>query len=274
MIIYIMVTHWRTHWKGIERTYYTSNVIYFSLKEIQEGVTTIFVKRNERNKEIEHILKGTISGIEIQGKEGKEVIHFNVNIEREISIDEFKREFFYIKIPEESGWYKYEIIPVKLCPPFFRDLKETTSDEEFEDKVYLLLKLLGITTIHKYPRKRQAGLPDGIFKINNLAVIYDATLFSDIRSKKEQQIENYINMLKSDRINIRGKKEEVWEISRFFKEVWIITNELKSEEYREISGIKVKIVSIDSLINLYIKRLQEIDREEELVEFLRKIEIL
>ncbi|MEO0263495.1 MAG: hypothetical protein ABIM62_07235, partial [candidate division WOR-3 bacterium] len=196
------------------------------------------------------------------------------NKEKEISIDEFKREFFYIKIPEESGWYKYEIIPVKLCPPFFRDLKETTSDEEFEDKVYLLLKLLGITIIHKYPRKRQAGLPDGIFKINNLAVIYDATLFSDIRSKKEQQIENYINMLKSDRINIFKEPKKTWNIRNFFKEVWIITKEGPSREEEDVSGIKVKIVSIDSLINLYIKRLQEIDREEELVEFLRKIEIL
>ncbi len=271
MIIYIMVTHWRTHWKGIERTYYTSNVIYFSLKEIQEGVTTIFVKRNERNKEIEHILKGTISGIEIQGKEGKEVIHFNVNIEREISIDEFKREFPWIKIPEESGWYKYEIsIPRELYPPFFRDLKETTSPEEFEDKVYLLLKLLGITTIHKYSRKRQAGLPDGIFKIGNLVVMYDATLSTDI-DKKKQQIDNYVNNLMRDEIVIFKEPKETWNIRNFFKEVWIITKEGPSREEEDVSGIKVKIVSIDSLINLYIKRLQEIDREEELVEFLRKI---
>ncbi|MFH8108111.1 MAG: hypothetical protein QXJ25_03750 [Candidatus Aenigmatarchaeota archaeon] len=156
---------------------------------------------------------------------------------------------------------------------FFKTLKEIRDPHEFEDKIYWLLKLLGITTIIKYPRDKQAGLPDGIFKMGALVVMYDATLSTDI-DKKEQQIDNYVNNLMRDEIEIFKEPKKTWNIRNFFKEVWIITKEGPSREEEDVSGIKVKIVSIDSLINLYIKRLQEIDREEELVEFLRKIEIL
>ncbi|MEO0101306.1 MAG: hypothetical protein ABIK84_02775 [candidate division WOR-3 bacterium] len=261
---YVMVTDWEDHWDKIDYTYYTKSIIRFDESEIQNDVPTLFVKIDKKSKKIQHIFKGSISEIKKEG--GK--VHFKVNRERELLLSEVPPN-----IPVESGWYRYEgdlEEPEDLYPPFFRNLRTTDNWEEFENKVYWLLKLIGITTIIKYPRKKQAGLPDGIFKIKNLVVIYDATL-SDTENKKEQ-ILNYVNRLKSDRLEVSDK--ENWDIRNYSRQVWLITRKENTRKDKVEENVQVKIVSIDSLLKLYKKRLIEIEKEEDLAELVKKIETL
>ncbi|MFH8108112.1 MAG: hypothetical protein QXJ25_03755 [Candidatus Aenigmatarchaeota archaeon] len=118
--IYIMVTHWRDHWDSVEKTYYTRKVIKLRIEEIEEDVSTIFVKRNEANGEIEHIFIGRISEI----KKESNRVYFKVNKEKKISLYELEEEFPGLTIPKESGWYIHMSIETQLCPLFLKPLKK------------------------------------------------------------------------------------------------------------------------------------------------------
>lgn len=140
-----------------------------------------------------------------------------------------------------------------ICPSFFKTLASTNDWQEFEKCTFLLLKLLGITTVKSFLGERQAGKADGFFKIANLSVIYDCTLAEgDIKNLKSQQIVNYCNQLKQGRIEFSDSTVEEFQESQ--KQVWIITR-LPSRSIQIINSIEIKEVCIEDLMNLYSKRL-------------------
>ncbi|MCX7879885.1 MAG: hypothetical protein N2517_04410, partial [Ignavibacteria bacterium] len=222
-----------------------------------------FIKIDDSNQKIEKVWEGEV--LEISGKGDK--VYFKVHLEREIEPNDDK----YYSNYKKSGWYileepKERLDPLKLLEPlFFEELRETHDSKQFEEYGYYLLKLLGINQVYKYPRENQAGLPDGVFKIGSLVVVFDFTLHSDYLSKKTQQIDNYINLITKSSIIVPDNIEISTVNGK--SEVWIITRS-QNRLIKQQENIKAREVTIDFLIDVYHKRLKEIIGEEGLIKFL------
>ena len=135
--------------------------------------------------------------------------------------------------------------------------------DDFEDGVYLILKLMGIHKLFQFDRNSQAGKADGFFILENMAIMYDCTLHQNFVTFKEEQIENYINKLNQksqitfDVQKIDGSTApKTLQISGKTKQVWIITKG-ESKELRDFDNIKIKEVSIYDLINTLAKRIED-----------------
>jgi len=142
----------------------------------------------------------------------------------------------------------------------FNNLFQSQKFDEFEDSVFLLLRLLGIHSLYQYDKKHQAGRADGFFIISSLAVMYDCTLRESFELIKKDQIENYVNRLEQSqlifdiRLSDGGSRSKTLKIDGKTKQVWIITKG-KTKEIADYGDIKVKQVSIYSLIKLLELRL-------------------
>lgn len=264
---YIMITSWDNHWDKIHSTYYTKNMLREGMTEslLEENTETIFIKIDTIKKEPEKTWSGKVKNLKIEG----EKIRFDVIIEREIPIpEEYKRKTVgrYVTGKEISFETQSTHEMLVLYPPFFYILQETKDWNLFEYYVYLLLKLIGINNIYKY--ERQKGLPDGFFKFNRLAVLYDCTLEKDFEKSKKQQIQNFCDQLQKDEISL-GEKIRI-PIKNCIKEVWIITKG-QSKLITRTGEITVKEISISSLFQIFHSRLRKISDEEGLEEELKII---
>lgn len=271
--LYVMVTSWKNHWIDIKTTYYKKEYIKFDENEITENMPTVFIKVNG-NKKIEHIYEGKISKIE----KSESKIIFEVYLEKEKKINDYNG----YNLPTIPGWYKINLNEVKrgndndlLSPEFsefFKQIEDTQDWGKFEELVYYLLKLIGITTIYRNPSQRQQGLPDGYFKIGNLIVIYDCTLSEDFENKKATQIDNYIHQIRQSSIKItsRGDTEIELNTTNCKKQVWIITKK-QSKKIKSYEDVLVKAISVNSLKNFFVKRLKELESEDDCISEIEKI---
>ena len=288
-----MITDWDKHWDNIEpkSTSYTKSLIKFNLQSHQlvENAPTLFIKVEAKTHKIIGAWFGYVSNFKpgVDNK-GREIISFNFQIKEEVDLNEALNIIKGIDaIPQpksnpEPGWYLTSqvkssiIVPeeVALYPPFFYNLIKTKDPSEFEDLVFQLLKLIGINNICKIDRKRQAGMEDGFFVFKNLAVIYDCTLKTDL-TDKEEQINNYCRRLddvvelscksKGKSFNIKNKKKQVWIITRNK------TQNIKDYPDDNDESILVKEISINDLIEIYIKRIKENLLEEDLERILEDL---
>jgi hypothetical protein len=267
---YIMVTHWDGHWDSIPKneTHYHKKRIKFDPKaeNLIERAPTLFIKLDKNTKKAEKAWIGCVCNI----RKEDPIVRFNVFVEREVPLSEIPERYRGFK----EGWYLIDWIWIdwsewwfwnrwlgNLYPPFFASLGRTENWEEFENGVFLLLKLIGLHNLHRFERQEQRGRSDGFFVFKNLVVIYDCTLEKDFEKSKAQQIENYVSQLKSDRISWRDKK---YTIRDHEKQVWIITRGTpRVIEQRD--DIKVKEVPVQELIKIYGERLKEDVDEEGLV---------
>lgn len=128
----------------------------------------------------------------------------------------------------------------------------------FEDYAHTVLKML-VPEVYTSPRDKQAGLFDGLFKYKNLEVIYDCTLSKNFKEYKENQISNYINQIQQQSITIN--KERIGLSSNSTKQIWVITKDKTElfQTHRGTTDIRIKEVSIFSLIDLLNKKLANID---------------
>jgi len=281
--IYVMITDWNDHWDEIESTSYTTSLIKFDLQSHQlvENAPTLFIKVEEKT----HKIIGAWFGYVRNFRKEKKKIRFDVQREEKVNLNEalnIIKSIDAIPKPEspKPGWYlasqikSLEPEESDLYPPFFYNLIKTKDHSEFEDLVFQLLKLIGINNICKIDRKRQAGMEDGFFVFKNLAVIYDCTLKTDLTDKKEQ-INNYCRRL-DDEVELSCKsKEKPFNIKNKKKQVWIITRN-KTQKIKDYPGdngesILVKEISINDLIEIYIKRMKENLIEEELERILENL---
>jgi hypothetical protein len=103
-------------------------------------------------------------------------------------------------------------------------------------------------------------MEDGFFVFENLAVIYDCTLKTDLKVK-EEQINNYCRRLDKENKLYCESKDKPFNIEYKKKQVWIITRNKtqKIKDYPRNNGesILVKEISINDLIEIYIKRIKE-----------------
>ena len=241
---YLMVTNWDDHWDQIQGTYYTRRMLKDGIKTLVEGTPTIFVKINKDTKKPECGWEGTIKNI----REEPDKIRFDVVITGKVDVNNVnKREGCYWTssgLPPVSG--KKE--PDVFSPPFFKELQSTENWEYFEDFSYYLLRAIGIHDIIKIPRNDSRGKWDGFFTIGTLVVGYDAKL----SQPDDAQIENYCSALSRGRYEFGNKKYDFRDKN---KQVWIIKKEKTSED-KYIGEVKVKIVPIHELIEIYQERLK------------------
>jgi cold shock CspA family protein len=143
----------------------------------------------------------------------------------------------------------------KALIEYINSLVLTNNTNEFEDCVFLLLRLIGINSLYQYDKKNQAGKADGFFIISNLAVMYDCTLRNSFQEHKKDQIENYVNKLEGSQLSFdlrlsEGKsRQKTLKIDGKSKQVWIITKN-SSREITDYGNIKVKEVSVYNLVSL------------------------
>jgi hypothetical protein len=181
------------------------------------------------------------------------------------------------KTEENLSVFNTEILKTNLLN-LLRKSETVRDHAEFEDLVFVILRLLGIHKLYQYKRTNAAGRADGFFITGNLSVIYDCTLKQDFSDYKADQIKNYINQINKDIFTVikSNNIEYAIKISEF-RQVWIITNEVntkrKSRALKNFNSIWIKEVSIQSLIRLFSKRLNASTFEEEtLADALRMIE--
>lgn len=142
----------------------------------------------------------------------------------------------------------------KFLPPILDELITTNDWKIFEDNTYVLLKLMGIQNAYKFSSNNQAGQADGFFRFNNLAVMYDSTIQPNgINERKKDQLINYCNRLQSGMVELPGNVVE--EFQNANKQVWIITKG-ESKFVKFVNGIAIKIIGVQSLLDIYEQRLK------------------
>lgn len=252
-MIYVMVTNWASHWDKIKNN--TTTYSKFMLKSgvdptnLFENARTIFIKLHNVTKKVEKAWEGTTSNFRNIG----EKIEFSVNIEREIACPAEYAGF-------SEGWYGCVDKPTSrvsgtsdnLLPVFMNKLKSTDNWGIFENDTFMLLKSLGINDIYKFHQNDQRGKADGFFTFCGMSVLYDCTLDTNFIDSKKTQISNFCDQLKKDKIEIRSKK---YTIGQHKRAVWIITQCKSTNLIEDIDGIKIKEVSVNDLIDLYVKRI-------------------
>lgn len=183
------------------------------------------------------------------------------------------------KIEENLSVFNTQILKTNLIDLLHKS--QTVRDHaEFEDLVFVILRLLGIHKLYQYKRTNAAGRADRFFIIGNLSVIYDCTLRQDFSGYKVDQIKNYIHQISKEIFTIIKRNNIQHDIKiTEHRQVWIITNEIttkrKSRALRNFNKIWIKEVSVQSLIRLFAKRLNSATFEEEtLADALRMIDRL
>ncbi len=280
--MYIMTTIWDHHWDQIigNRTRYTNNFIRFPIENIVENMDTIFI-RIYRPQNTKRAWRGRISNIEKNSTD----TYFKVHLDHEIAIP--------LNIPNySSGWYMHngniETTPIisnastasitsipsvlsnnNLEPGFFQLLRTTRDYRDFENYTATLLRVLGLNEVYTNPPQRQAGLPDGFFKIRNIEVIYDAKLNENYLNDSNQQISNYCHQLTEGNVNFGDISIKLNSDNDKF--VWIITRG-ETGYIKTSNNVIVKEVNIETLFKLYNKRLNEGFHQNEFENLLRNIE--
>lgn len=266
--MYVLVTDFEDHW-DVQQSQYPAKMVKVR-GDLLNDTPTLFIKRGSRG--IEKGWHGKVKNI--QRKDGK--VSFDVVLEREAEHEEL-RPYNHLR----NGWHEVDDgdsaqlatseSTNSFTPPFFEEMTSIHEPEKFEYLCYYLLRLIGIHRTYRFSREEQAGKPDGFFKFQNLAVIYDTTLQPSFEERKKQQIENYCKMLHSGMIEPESSIKE--EVGSHQKQVWIITRgksrRLSIHAVRD--AVMVKEISIDDLIRMYFDRLEYAWSEEELVNRLVKL---
>ncbi len=226
----------------------------------QHDLEEITIKNLSKGDKVEFILRNIICSDGRIVKAARQIRLLSTNL---------------LKAPEYlNNKYTYNIDNLNV-----KDVKEKISlslgncikisdSAEFEDYVFMLLRLLGIHNLYQYDKKNQAGRADGFFIIGSLAVMYDCTLRKNFDEHKREQIENYVNKLKNSQMTIDvrltdggGRKKTLY-IQGKNRQVWIITQENTRELY-DVDGIRIKEISVQDLVQIFNKRLYSDAFEED-----------
>lgn len=275
-----MSTIWDNHWDDLKnnRTKYTKNYTHVSPENMIDNTDTIFI-RTYINTQKKRAWFGKVSNFESNPRE----TYFTVRLIKEIELPQTVANY-------SSGWYlfngsldlveKNRSEPPTLInqqnaqtnllePPFFSILKTTTDYREFENYTATLLRSIGLNEVYTNPPQRQAGLPDGFFKIRNIEVIYDAKLNQNYLNDCDQQINNYCNQLCEGSVIFGDIVIKLNPDNDKF--VWIITRG-ETGYIKTMNNVTVKEVNISTLAKLYNLRLNQGMHQNELENSLRNIE--
>jgi hypothetical protein len=257
---YLMITSFNNHWDKLYKgkTSYSDFMLKgkMNISFLKDDTPTIFIKIDYVTKQHQKAWEGAVSNFSIDTVTNK--IHFNVKINKEIPLPSkfsLEHEGWFLTDSEVKDIVVSSTVKTNdpTFPPFFDSLKTTSNWKEFEDYGTMLVKLLGINEVFKFPQNDQRGRSDGFFKFRQLSVIFDFTLSTKFEAEKKQQIENYCNWLKSGYVEYDKYKFNTLNTNQ---QVWIITRGT-NRFIKNIEGVSVKEVTIQSLIDLFIKRLSQ-----------------
>ena len=263
---HIMVTSFQGHWDRITNNYtgFSAPMLKFRLEpgaKPEAELPVIFVKR-QKDGPVEKAWSGKVSYLEKKPYKDISKWWFNVHLEQEIDCPEdlkTHKEGWYIEeraSAHESSKPSQAIEPQHLYdPPFISRLESTTSWREFEDYTYDLLRISGINEIHRFDPANQSGKADGLFKIGKTVIIYDCTLEQNFEKRKSAQITNYSNLLNSNIIELEDRTMNITNCEKF---VWIIVRDNHEQpKMKQADDVMIKVLSINSLIDLYRKRMKQ-----------------
>ncbi len=291
----IMVTDFRGHWHDGQTTSYFSSMFYNvdektsqqekkfqsaptieDLRPFNNAPTTFIKIASQFNQKADEAWSGSVSGFRVD-KIDKGKFLFEVHIDKKKPLDELEKEIWssgcYIyEVGEQAAtegetfrYFKYSdttkvqqpviLSASELRPPFF-DLFPKCSWQDFETYTYYLIRLLGIHQAGKFPSEAQAGKADGFFRIRGLIVMWDATIKTDFKDWKSEQIRNFCSKLFHENLLDLPKIETV-DFSQYDKQVWIVIRSEQSYSINTIDGFLVKKVSVRDLIEIYEARLRD-----------------
>lgn len=261
-IQYIMVTNWADHWskfigpdKRDAGTFFTLNMTHHPV--LKKGpwfakARTLFITLNEK-KQCTKCWIGYSRDFKTHKYNENPAIRFEIEGLEEVDCPpEFKSY--------PIGWHLNEANSHALNQPLFFSYMKTCAWQKFEEYSFQLLRLLGIHDVLKFPQNDNKGKSDGFFVFNTLAVLYDVTLDDNFKATKKTQIDNYVNLLRKDKIK-QGKRE--YSFHEKNREVWIINRGPQVKLLKTVDDIKVKEIPYHRLIDIYYTRLsKEIDTRE------------
>lgn len=141
-------------------------------------------------------------------------------------------------------------------PGFFTLLTEAKDPSEFERYCFYLLRLIGIHEIHR-PLNFAGADAHGFFKFGSLSVVYATTLVPAVLQDNPLIIEHYLNLLRKEKMRLANTSYTIKDTQ---KQVWLLCNAGHEVQHlRTDDGIKLKVVPVSILINLYRARLNDSD---------------
>jgi hypothetical protein len=267
----ILVTNWSNHWAGIgnRETSYPNGMIHGDPSQLQENIESILTRVDAANR-IQQGWRGAVRNI----RRTSQKTYFKVVLNEELDSSQLReyegyRPGWYVKSSEQTP--AENRADARFLPNFVSELEETQDYAEFEELVYVMLRLLGIHRAYRISQDEQAGKADGFFKVSNLAVIYDCTLRTEYEGHKKQQIENYCNQLLHGVVQIPPNISE--RVTHHQKQVWIITRDKSRilQNVGDIGNVIVKEIAISDIKKLYLDRLLISMTEDELENRLRSL---
>lgn len=236
--------------KSITPSIKNDDSYYGFITSTDNGKDYYFTKQNTNELSINELKVGDLVEFEEEEKDGKRKA-LNIRIAQNTD------EHHHIELPVKFDDYEKSIIQNA------GSISKITDPNDFEDAVYLLIRLLGIHTAFQFDRKNQAGKADGFFILDNLAVMYDCTLNTGFNEYKQEQIDNYVHKLNQKSqitLNVRkpdgGTAQKTISISGKKREVWIITKGA-TNELIDYDGIKVKEISVLDLAAVFSRRIKD-----------------
>jgi hypothetical protein len=194
----------------------------------------------------------------IKVKEQQETVHQNGHSKQP------ERELLFAEKPviaEEPVAEKQAFMPPVhttdiIEPGFFQAMLQTKDPAEFEQYCFYLLRILGIHDIHR-PRNLAGTDAHGFFKLNSLAVLYITTLVPVVVQDNPMLIEHYLNLLKKEKMRLASTSYTIKDTQ---KQVWLLCHSGSGSQFlRTDDGIKLKVVPVSVLMDLYKKRMNEAD---------------
>jgi len=256
----------------------TSDVIFFDNNFLQ----TVTLAEVELKKKVTFVVqdyKGAIENIDKKAKSIRIIEHKEEKIVKPSIVESSILVSNMDQIEEHPSIFNTAILESSLLNAL-RKIETVRDHAEFEDLVFVLLRLLGIHKLYPYKKTNTAGRADGFFVIGNLSVVYDCTLRQNFSDYKVDQIKNYISQISKDIFTVVKSNNIQYDIKiTGQRQVWIITNEIvtkrRSRALRNFNNIWIKEVSVQSLVRLFEKRLNSLTFEEEtLADALRMIDRL
>ncbi len=208
------------------------------------------VKHEEEEQEVVFTEK-----IQIQGKE--ETVHLNghsKHAERELLFAEKEPVVIEEPVEETPAIISTERSTNIIEPAFFEMMLRSKDPTEFEQHCFYLLRILGIHDLHR-PQNLAGTDAHGFFKFNSLSVVYITTLVPAVVQDNPLVIDHYLNLLKKEKMRFATTSYTIKETQ---KQVWLLTNRVTATLHlRTDDGIKLKLVPVSILAELYNRRMNE-----------------
>lgn len=212
------------------------------------------VKREEKEQEEQEVV--FTEKVHMQEQKKEETVHLNGHSkhpERELLFAEKEPVVAEEPVEETPAIISTERTG-NITEPAFFGMMQTKNPAEFEQYCFYLLRTLGIHDLHR-PQNLAGTDAHGFFKFNSLSVVYITTLVPAVVQDNPLVIDHYLNLLKKEKMRFTTTSYTIKETQ---KQVWLLSNTgSETQHLRTDDGIKLKLVPVSVLAELYNRRMNE-----------------